>query len=205
MKLREVSPFMNAGDRLQKRAVDRQLIRPVREGRAETSHLAHEVRVSQHAILKTDPVRLRFRVSAPQHESRKINRPPVRGRVWAVVVAELALVAEIHRALEISIPELLGVAVDRFLIERREQIVERGAEIEAAPAAVADVEHPLQLGADLLKVPKLFRANIQCHMFRGPGPGVRGPKREPRTPDPEPRGFRMLPQAPSRRFASTLW
>lgn len=80
----------------------------------------------------------------------------MRRSIGAVVEAELALVAEIGDASQVRGAKLFRFPIYGIPVETAEEIVERRAEIIAAPAPIADIEDPLELALDLRLIPERF-------------------------------------------------
>ena len=98
--------------------------------------------------------------------ARSITRGKSRSKrmrrgVRALLVAQLALEAEVLDPLDLVRAQLRDVAVAGLGVEGVEQRGERRAEVEAEPAAVADVEDPLLLGTDLAEVVEARLSRIE--------------------------------------------
>jgi hypothetical protein len=83
-----------------------------------------------------------------------------------VVVAELALVAEIDDFLEIRLRQLVDVAIDRLDVDAVEQHLERRTQRQAPPAPRAHVEDAPHLLVDLPEVPELGPGKIERRIAR---------------------------------------
>ena len=89
-----------------------------------------------------------------------------------MVVAELALVAEIHHLFHVPGGKLLHIAVHRVDIEPVEQHLEGRTEGEAPTAAAADVVDAAKLAVDGIQLPEIGLPDIEGHpdlMARGHG------------------------------------
>ncbi len=168
-ELRQVPLLVDAYDGLHEGSVHAQLVHPVRQGRGEASELADEVRVTEHPVLKADAALTRLGGPGSQHQPRKVDLPPVRRRVRAVVEAELALVAEIDHFLDVARRKLVDVAVDRLDVHAVEEHLERRAERQAPPAPATDVVNPPQLLINRGQIPKLRALDIQRSHERNRG------------------------------------
>jgi hypothetical protein len=82
----------------------------------------------------------------PAHEPREVELPFVRRHVGALHVAELALVALVDHLVALGVGQRRDVAV--FGVDEVEQGRERRAQVEAEPAAVAQVEDPVELDGE---------------------------------------------------------
>jgi hypothetical protein len=141
MKARQIPVLVDASDHLEEGAMHRDLVHPVGQGRGEASELADEIRVPEEAVLAGDTVLPGLRGTRAQHEARKIHLPAVRRRVRAVVEAELALVAEVDDLLQVGPGQPVRLPVHRLHVEPVEHDLERRAQRQAPPTAVADVIH----------------------------------------------------------------
>src|SRR5262249_58595347 len=81
--------------------------------------------------------------------------------VRTVVVAELALVTEVHHALHVRGRQPLRLAVDLLAVERAHQVLEGGTERQAAAAPVANVEDPAELTVQGGTFPELGRPDVE--------------------------------------------
>src|SRR5262249_29175915 len=93
-----------------------------------------------------------------------VNDLPAGGRrVRAVVVAELALVAEGHDLLDVGGGELVDVAVDGGRVEAVEHHLEGRAQGQAAPAPRARVVDASQLLVELVELPEIGLPDVESH------------------------------------------
>src|SRR5262249_20228403 len=153
--------LVDARDRLHESAVYRELVHPVGERRGERPELADEVGVAEHPVLEAEAGLARVGGPGPQHQPRKVDLPAVRGRVRAVIEAELALIAEIDHFLDVGRRQLVDVAVDRLHVHAIEQHLERRTQRQAPPAPAANVIDPPQLLVDRTKIPELRPPDIE--------------------------------------------
>ena len=160
VELRQIAPFVDPRHRLHEGAVHRQLVQPVHEGRGQAPELPDELGVAEHPVLERHALLPRLGGAGAQHEPREVDLPSVRRRVGAVVVAALALVAEVHDFLDVARGQLLDVAVHGVHVEPVEQHLERRAERQTPPAAAADVVDPPQLTVDAAELPELRRFQV---------------------------------------------
>src|SRR5439155_13908384 len=86
---------------------------------------------------------LRLKLLPPNHEPREVDLILVRGRVRAMVIAQLAVVALVGDLLEVARRQLAQVAVAG--VNSLEQRVEGRAEVETAAASIADLKNPQRL------------------------------------------------------------
>ena len=163
---------MDAGDRLHERPVNGQLVHPVRQRGREAAELPHQVGVAEHPVLQRHAAAPRVHRSRPQHQPWKIDRPAMRRRIRAVVVAELALVAEVDDFLHVGRRQLLDVPVDRLDVDPAEHHLERRTQRQTPPTPIADVVHPPQLGIDRRRLPKLRQLHIERRIARHQSPRV---------------------------------
>ena len=115
-------------------------------------------------FLDADQLLLAHRVH-PAHEAREVELPLVRGHVGALHVAELALVALVDDLVALGVGQLRDVAV--VLVDEAEQRRERGAQVEAEPAPVAQVEDPVELLAERGRVEVLGIGGVVRGGHRG--------------------------------------
>jgi hypothetical protein len=83
--------------------------------------------------------------------------------VRTVVKAQLALVAEIRDASQVSGTQPIRFPVDRFLVETIEEIFKRRAEVKAASAAIANVKDTTKLVICLLLIPERLVVRFKGH------------------------------------------
>jgi len=152
---------VDARDRLHEGAVHRELVHPVGERRGARAELADEVGVAEHPVLEADAGLSRLSGPGPQHQPRKVDLPPVRGRVRAVIEAELALIAEVDHFLDVGRRQLVDVAVDRLDVDPIEQHLERRTQRQTPPAPAANVINPPQLLIDRSQIPELRTLDIE--------------------------------------------
>jgi len=155
--------LVDAHDGLHQRALWRQRGRPVGYGRGQAPEAPDQLGVSEEAILERYTLLPGFGRARAEHEPRKVDLPAVRRRVRAVVVAELALVAEVYDLLDVLGRELLDVPVHRVDVEAVEQHLEGRTQRQAAPAAAADVVHAAKLRVHGVELPELCPPYVQCH------------------------------------------
>ena len=93
-----------------------------------------------------------------------------------MVKTELALIAEVGDASEVCGAEPFGLTVYCIGIKTSKKIVERGAEVVAATAPVADIEDALQLTLDLRFIPERFAIEVKSHWQRS---GIRAGRSQP--------------------------
>ena len=160
--------------RLHQAAVDLEARDPVRQGRRRAPELADQLGVAEKAILQRHALLPGRRGPRAQHEAREIDLPPVRRRVRAMVVAELALIAEVDDFLDVGGRQLLDVAVHGIRVEPVEHHLERRAQRQAAPAARADVVDAAQLRVHLVELPEIRLPNVECHRVGRPERRLRG-------------------------------
>jgi hypothetical protein len=97
---------------------------PICERSEKTPNAPNQICLAQEAILQGLALQFHSDRLRPQHESRKIHFPPVRGGVGTVVEAQLALVAEIRDTSQVRGSELFRFPVHRLLVETAEEIIE---------------------------------------------------------------------------------
>src|SRR5204862_2220800 len=124
MELRKVAVLVDAGHRLQQRAVHGELVHPVRQRRREASELPDEVRVAEHPVLKCHAGRAGIGRARAQQQAREVDGPAMRRGIGAVVVTEFALVTEIDDFLDVRGRQLLDVAIDGVDVDPIEQDLE---------------------------------------------------------------------------------
>jgi hypothetical protein len=166
----------------------RELRHPVGERRGEAAHPPDQVGVAEKAILEADAVDASLGRSRAEHEAWKVDLPAMRWRVWTVVIAELALIAEVDDRLQVGGREFVDVAVDGLGVDPIEHDLERGAEWQTAPAAAADVVDTTQLDVEFSRLPEVRRPDIEGHgvppwSFR-PSVGIRRFLPPPTGPHP---------------------
>jgi hypothetical protein len=161
VELRKVAVLVDPDHGLHQRAVRAELVHPVRQRRGEAPELSDEVGVPEHPILEAHAGRPRVRRARPQHEPWKIDRPPMRGRIGAMVEAELALVAEVDDFLDVSMRQLLDIAVHAVDVDSIEHDFERRTQRQTPPTPVTDVVDAPQLPVDVAAVPKLGCPDIK--------------------------------------------
>ena len=125
----------------------------------EGAQPAVAVGVGELAVDKADAVLARLDRAMTQHQMREIDRPFVRRHVGAL--GHEAHVAKRAGLFDLGVVRLLH-AVDfagRAVVDQVEQPREGVAQIEAAAAAVADVEDALHLRFERLLVPEPGSAN----------------------------------------------
>jgi hypothetical protein len=104
-----------------------------------------------------------------------------------MVVAELALVAEIHHFLHVGGGKLLHVPIHRVDVQAVEHHLERRAEQHAAPAAGTDVVDAAELPVHRILLPEIRLPDVERHPFgsevrgRGGGAGRPGSRRPTRN------------------------
>ena len=166
MELGQPPVTMDAGHRLHEGPVHGQLVHPVGQRCREAAELADQVGVAQHPVLQRDAATARLGRPGPQHQPGKVDGPPVRRRVRAVVVAELALVAEVDHFLDVRRRQLVDVTVDSLPVQPIEHHLERRTQRQAPPTPPTDVVHPPQLPLDLPQIPKLRPPQIERRIVR---------------------------------------
>ena len=95
------------------------------DGAQPEGELADQIGVAERAILQTHPALPSLSGAGAQHQPRKVDLPPVRRRVRAVIEAELALITEIDDFLDVRRGQLVDVAVDSLHVHAIEQHLER--------------------------------------------------------------------------------
>jgi hypothetical protein len=142
---------MNAGDLLQHRAGDLvAFVRsPVGDRGDQTGELAVAVGLGQFASGEGNALVLRLDRTIPQHQMGEVEIEVVRRHIRAFGhVAHVAQRAGIDDRLELFRFDVVNFA-RLGGVDHVEQAGETVAQIEAAPAAMADVEYPAQLGIQL--------------------------------------------------------
>ena len=185
----------------------------------EGAQPAGAVGVGELAVDEADALLARLDRAVAQHQMREIDVPVVRRHVGAL--GHEAHVAERAGLLDLGVVLLLH-AVDlagRAVVDQVEQPREGIAQVEAAPAAVADVEDPLHLRFERLFVPEPRVLPIQGVAGGGFEAAfahvdavsleVAGRKRGPvRVPFARPEGLRpscRVPSGSGRRGSSRPW
>ena len=163
VEARKLAILVYAHDRLHERALWGKRGGPVGEGRGHAAQLSHQLRIAEEAVLEGHSPGPRFRRARAQHQSREVHLPAVRRGVGTVVVAELALVAEIHHLFHVPGGKLLHIAVHRVEIEPVEQHLEGRTEGEAPSAAAADVVDAAKLAVDGIQLPEIGLPDIEGH------------------------------------------
>lgn len=97
----------------------------------------------------------------PEHGAGEIDVKLMGRPVRANEVTLFTLIAKIDDLFHIRAAQTMKVAVAG--IYRIEQGGERGAEVEAKPAAMADFEHFKKLTAKDLFVPEIFGLDVEFH------------------------------------------
>ena len=146
----DAGPFFDGGPR--------QLVvlvaRPVGEARGEGAEPTGAIGVGELGLDEVDALLARLHGAMAQHEMGEVERPFVRRHVGALGheahVAERAGFLDLGVVLLLDAIELAGRAVVYQVEQAREGI----AEIEAAPAAVTDVEDALHLLLERLLIPE---------------------------------------------------
>ena len=144
---------MNAERGLHQDAQQRLAVRPIGDAGREARHLAEHLGPRQHPRAQAEAARLPANGIGAQQQAREVELELVAviRRVGALDVTELALVAGVDHApgfCRRELPDVPLVPLDGF-----EQLGERRAQVEAKPAAVADVEDPLQFLLERAGVP----------------------------------------------------
>ncbi len=160
---RELGQLLGARDAehlLHHRALKRAPAGPVGEFRNHTAELAEAVRIAEHLFAHAQPMLAALDRARPQHQAREVELELVAvvRRVRASHLAQLAAVAQIDHALLVRRAQAAHIAVG--LVERAEQFRERWAQVEAQPAARADVEDALEFLFELRALPVLGLVGI---------------------------------------------
>ena len=137
MEARQGPVAVDAERLLQEQAAGGGRVGEVGQGRGGGAEGAHGVRAPQPAVLPADAFRRRPRRLRPEHQAREVDVEAVRGRVGAVVEAELALPAEVDDPPVVGRGDLGHVAL--VGIDALEHEVEARAQAMAPAAAVADL------------------------------------------------------------------
>jgi hypothetical protein len=87
----------------------------------------------------------------------------MRWSVRTVIKTQLALIAEIRDAPQVPGIQPFRFPVDRLLVEAIKEIVERRAEVKAAPATIANIKDATKFVVCLLLIPERLVVRFKGH------------------------------------------
>ena len=147
---------MNPEQLLHQRAIERVAASEVREPGQQRADFPEAIGIAEHLVAKLNAVFPGSDRLVALHEAREVELElmPVARRVGASNLAHLAVVAEVDDVAFLLGGELTNVAVV-LVVDGIEQRRERRAQIEAQPAALADVEDARDFLVEALAAPVL--------------------------------------------------
>lgn len=153
MKLRQQLFPVNAERHLQSGAENRLAVGPVRNAGGRFRSASQGLRTRQDALAQACPLLFSSQGRGAGHQAREIQLKSVLvvRRVGAFYVAQFALIAGVEDAVMFGRRERAHAAV--MPVDRLKQLGKRRAQIEAQPAAVANLEYSLDLAGERRLIP----------------------------------------------------